>query len=356
MGVATIHAFSRLATDTTALTRWYTKTVGTAIHLEITPTRYPASTSAIERVHALAKRTSPQIAERESDAVLDTATRPTTSILRDRMARTYLANPPSDVQRKRKPHSRKSRSPRSMVTFSGTSHTGAHSASDTPQSSKFEPCLTDNKPPPTIVQVIPGPGNDGEFSVFTREQPPTRLCSKDTFGESVESSVLTLSNEFRETSMLLTGVRESQIPDDMITLLVIESVTTRPKLIASTKLIIRLVIVLLQFYLDTRNETSATLTGGSSMVLIRDYLESLAERGRTVASSGKHAPAVWSEALGIDWPLTNPLALSAGVVESNEEPKQAPSMSLDAVKAIDALPQTQKLAPTNEASRPEPSS
>ena len=131
VGVKTTHARSRLATDTNALTRRYTKTVGTAIRLEITPTRYPDFTSAIERARALAKRTAPQIVERGSGAVLDMVTRPTTFIHRDRMARTYLANAPSTVMRKRKSHSRKSRSPRSMGTFSDNSHTGTHSASDT---------------------------------------------------------------------------------------------------------------------------------------------------------------------------------------------------------------------------------
>ena len=101
MGVKTIHARSRLTSDTTALTMWYTKNVSRAIRLEITPTRYPACVAAVERVHALAKRKAPQVAERESDAVIDMVTRPTTFIIRDRMTRTSLSNAPTDVRGKR---------------------------------------------------------------------------------------------------------------------------------------------------------------------------------------------------------------------------------------------------------------
>ena len=58
------------------------------------------------------------------------------------------------------------------------------------------------------------------------------------------------------------------------------------------------------------------------MVLIHDYLETLAERGRTAPATAKHALAVWDEAIGIEWPLTNPLIASAAAVETNEPPNK----------------------------------
>ena len=146
-----------------------------------------------------------------------------------------------------------------------------------------------------------------------------------------------MANEFRETSTLLTGLRDSQIPGDKTTLLVPETGTTRPKSLASTKSILRHVSGLIQYYLDAWSETSVTLTGESPLVLVHDYLESVAERGRTAPSAGKHALAVWPEALGICRPLTNPLVLSAAIVDSNEEPKQAPSIELDTAKAIEHI-------------------
>ena len=63
VGVKTIHACARLGPNITTLRRWYAKSVSRAISLEITPTRYPAFAAALERVHCIALRTSPQIVE-----------------------------------------------------------------------------------------------------------------------------------------------------------------------------------------------------------------------------------------------------------------------------------------------------
>ena len=186
-------------------------------------------------------------------------------------------------------------------------------------------------------QAIPDPVDEEDSSVFTREQSPARLGTKTTFCESVKTSALNLASKFRESATLLKSLLGTQIPDDKITLLVLDAVTTRAKSLASAKNVLRRVNGLIQFYLDARNESSVTHTGESSLVLIRDYIESLSERGRTAPAAGKHALTVWADAIGIDWPLTNPLVLSASVVETSEEPKQAPAMELSTVKAIDAL-------------------
>ena len=71
--------------------------------------------------------------------------------------------------------------------------------------------------------------------------------------------------------------------------------------------IIKHVSGLIKFYIDTIDESKSQLTGEGSVILLRDYLESLAERSRTVPAAAKHASSVWSEALGVDWPLTHAL-------------------------------------------------
>lgn len=43
---------------------------------------------------------------------------------------------------------------------------------------------------------------------------------------------------------------------------------------------------------------------------------------------------MWADALGIDCPLTNTLAVSAAHVDSAEDPKQAPSMDMDTVRKM----------------------
>ena len=220
-----------------------------------------------------------------------------------------------------------------MGTISGTSYARTHRASDSQQSA-HETCLTSKKPPPTIVPAIPAPEHVDDYSAFAREKSPARLGSEDTFGGYIKNSAPLLANEFRATPTLLIGVMESQIPDDKVTLHALEAATTRSTSLESTKSNARHVTGLIHRYLDKRGETPVTLTGDSSLVLVRDLLESLAERGRTVHSAGKHALTVRPDALGIDWPMTNPLVLSAAIVESNEEPKQAPSMALETAKVI----------------------
>lgn len=76
------------------------------------------------------------------------------------------------------------------------------------------------------------------------------------------------------------------------------------------------------------------LTGAHSVIFLRDYLESICVRGRTAPGAARHALTVWSEALGIEWPMNNTLAISATNVEHIEEPKQAPPMDLATVKRL----------------------
>ena len=149
--------------------------------------------------------------------------------------------------------------------------------------------------------------------------------------------VLHLASEFREYSTLLAGLKDTNIPDDKISLLASDAITARAKSVASTKNVVRHVITLLKYYLELLDDTTATLAGESSVVLIHGYLEELAERGRTVPASAKHALTVWAEAIGIEWPLANPLVISASVVETNETPKQAPAMEPDTLRKIERL-------------------
>ena len=170
--------------------------------------------------------------------VIDMIAQPTAFVLRDRMIRPTLANAPTVAKRKHKTNTRKSRSPRSMVTISGTSYASAYNTFSTCERSEPATCLTNKQPPPTIEHAIPDREVEDGYSVFARENPPTRLGPGDTFGETVKSSVLTLATEFRETSTLLTGLRGSQIPGGKIALLFLEAVTTRSKSLESAKLIL----------------------------------------------------------------------------------------------------------------------
>ena len=142
---------------------------------------------------------------------------------------------------------------------------------------------------------------------------------------------------------------KEHVPKGEITLLIIEAISLRAKSTAAMKGVINRVSGLVSFYLETREESKFQLTGEDSVVILRDYLESLAERGRTVLATAKHSLTVWAEALGIDWPLANTLVCSAAVVESTETPKQAPSMSVKTLRAFEEIASNNLVSPYKRA-------
>ena len=81
-------------------------------------------------------------------------------------------------------------------------------------------------------------------------------------------------------------------PKDKITFLVIDALSVRARTHTALKSIIKHVSGVVSFYLETRKETKCELTGEHSVVLLHDYPESLADRGRTVPASAKHALTV----------------------------------------------------------------
>ena len=185
---------------------------------------------------------------------------------------------------------------------------------------------------------IPHPSATADIeSLFSRDESPSKLGEKHEFGNKLKTTAWELANEFSETSNLLGGMYKAQAPKGEIALLVIEAISLRAKSTAEMKAIIKHVSCLMRFYLEVRGGTNVELTGGQSAALLRDYLESLAERGRTAPAAAKHALTVRAEALGIDSPLTNPLVCSEALVETTETPKQAPSMSLSTVRAFEEM-------------------
>ena len=84
----------------------------------------------------------------------------------------------------------------------------------------------------------------------------------------------------------------------------------RRKSPAATRNIVKNFGSIVQFFLDTRDETNpsgCSLTGEGSVILLRDFLESFDDRGRTVPGAVKSSLITWPDALGVPWPLDNPL-------------------------------------------------
>ena len=137
-------------------------------------------------------------------------------------------------------------------------------------------------------------------SIGSREPSPSRLGERREFSAKLKNTAWELANEFSSSSTLLKGMYNAGVPKDKITLLVIEALSVRAKSTSTMKGVVKHVAGLVQYYLDTREESKEQLTGDDSLILIHDYLESLTERGRTVPASAKHALTVWAGALGVD--------------------------------------------------------
>ena len=185
--------------------------------------------------------------------------------------------------------------------------------------------------------------------MFSREGSPSKLGDKKESDDNLKSTSWELANEFSSTSNLLTGMYKAHATKGKIKLLAIEAISLRAKSAAAMRGIAKHVSGMVRFYLDARDESKVELTGDESVVLLRDYLESMGGRGRTAPATAKHALTVWAEALGIDWPLSHALVCSAAIVESDETPKKAPSMRLTTIRALGGTAINKFVAPYKRA-------
>ena len=129
------------------------------------------------------------------------------------------------------------------------------------------------------------------------------------FGPQLDQAVWLLTEEFPNTPSLLLGFYEAKLSMGRIVALTIEALMQRCESPAPTRGVNRYAKGLIQFYLDNSgdsNPSGASLTGDSPVVLSRDYVESVADRGRAVPGAVKTSSSTRPEALGIPRPLDDP--------------------------------------------------
>ena len=297
----------------------------------------------MERAYALSRRTESMLSAPDVAPGCIKAAQSESIILRDRIDAVRQATRVASRKRKKNDSSRSSKSPRTVYTYEAAdSSTLQRSACSSPRTSFninagaiMSPEMIQSDGPDGPPDGIPTTEPFGESSMLSRPSSHSKLGAINTFDDLVKESVLGLSEEFADSSTLLHGLRGSKIAPVKTTLLILEAVTSRATSVRSAKSIINHAKRLIHFYLDTRNVSDVTLTGEGSLVLLRDYIGSLKDRGATAPSAARHALTVWPDALGIDCPLTNTLAISASDVESDEGPRQAPSMDLETIRNLE---------------------
>lgn len=178
------------------------------------------------------------------------------------------------------------------------------------------------------------PELDGVSSGFCRELSPPQLGDRPALESSIEESVWELSIEFSSSATLLTRMCGSNVANGRIVQLDVEDFANRPKSLSSTKAILKQIRGIIARFVGNRAETERPLAGEKPLVLLRDYLESLEERGRDAPGAANHALSVWSATVGIGWPLSDGLIAAAVSVGPSESPKQAPAIRVSTLRAI----------------------
>ena len=192
-------------------------------------------------------------------------------------------------------------------------------------------------------------GNETEFdeieSVFSTPSSPSGQKRHQPFDKQLKDEVWELALNFAETSPLLCGLRKTGVNKERITVLTLEAVMQHCKSVAGAKSTVKNVTGLVRFFLDFRSDENVTLTGESSLVLLHDYLEQAASRGRTVPATIRHSLTNWAASLQLDWPLDHALISSASTTESNVAPKQAPAMAIETIRLLEGVATNAEVTP-----------
>ena len=182
-------------------------------------------------------------------------------------------------------------------------------------------------------------------SVFSTPSSPMGQKRKHPSESQLKDEVWELALNFAETSPLLFGLRKTGVAKERMTVLTLEAVMQHCKSVAGAKSTTKNVAGLVRFFLDSRSDENVTLTGESSLVLIHDYLEQAASRGRTVPATIRHSLVNWAAALQLDWPLDHALISSASTIVSNTAPKQAPAMAIETIKLLEGVAANPEVTP-----------
>ena len=135
----------------------------------------------------------------------------------------------------------------------------------------------------------PPPSEDGSDPPLSNAQLSVVGASKRGFDQKLKQDVWLLAGEFSDSPTLLKGPHTAKIDKEHITILTLDALMQRCTSMASTRGVIRNVSRPIRFFLETRDDSKpgVKLAGDTSVVLLRDYIQSVAERCRTVPCAVK---------------------------------------------------------------------
>ena len=333
-------------------TRWYTRLLRAVVHIDVKTDEFNLFHNAMQSVYRLAMAHSADSPRGVNDFGSRSA-RPASSMLHDRVKRSCAIR---QICSNKLPKRKSSGPPRVELSLSQSSTVSSRSSFPSASQpslvvSQGAQHLSDTGSVESLgIRMAPPQSDDECEPLISNARVSTFDQSNRVFDSKLREAIWLLAEEFSETSTLLRGFHDAKLNRERIAALTLEAVMQRRKSPASTRGVIRNVSGLITFSLANREDSSGVaLTGEGSVVLLHDYLESVADRGRTVPGAVKTSLSTWSESLGISWPLETPLVCAAAQVESNETPKHAPPMKLDTVKKLEELAVNVEVAPFKRA-------
>ena len=209
------------------------------------------------------------------------------------------------------------------------------------------PCISSAQLSPPIDDTPLGSEFDDDFaeSLCSTPHAATLKSGKPPFDVELKTAVWDLALNFAETPPRLCAFRKTGVAKERIITLTLEAVMQQCKSVSKTKHTVKNVTGLVRYFLDFRSDEKVTLTGESSLVLIRDYLEQTAARGRTAPATIRLSLSNWADALQIDWPLGHSLVNSACTVENATPPKQAPAVAVSTIKLLEGIAANKEVTP-----------
>ena len=355
LGIRSIVACAGTADTTDGFARWYTRLLRTVVHIDVSGGDFILFHRAMKTIYRLSKEHS-AVAVREPVVCISRPTRPTASVFRDRLKRAISIRQTFSPKLSKAGSRPTAISPKVKLSLSQSSTPSSRasrvSSSSPPAYGGFHldplPAIAARRDPTTF---IPPPPDDGSESPLSNTQHSTAMAGKQGYDPKLKQDLWLLAEEFPDPPTLIKGFHTAKLDRGRITILTIEALMRRCKSPASNRGVIKNVSGLVKFLLDTRGglKPGIALTGDTSVVLLRDYLQSVAERGRAVPGAVKTSLSTWSETLGVPWPLDNPLVCAAAQVESNEAPKHAPPVKLDTVKKLENMALNVEVTPCKRA-------
>ena len=194
------------------------------------------------------------------------------------------------------------------------------------------------RPPTGIATALPKPSGRyirrDIYTGETRGRPPAPKRAKPLISATdARADPFAVACMFSSHSSLFRCCSSAAFTPDMVRQFVLRAITDRCRTANSQ----RKYSAFMLEYIDFTNKHQPPLpqVGDEALVSITLWLDTLLTRGFSVPSHGKYALKVFSEALGIPFPIHHPTVVRAARAKRTKALRQAPMMPLELILKLE---------------------